>query len=151
MEWRDDRYRYRAERGDPLGYAPVFAALERAGALDAGWARDRDLFAASWDHRYPDAPARVRHGLTDLVQYPAPVLFSMRDSWTVGPALTHAGARLLGGQLGTHGALGAEQSLGFAAVTADGADPWEGAPALRPAQVFRPWLDRVRAGSAERA
>jgi len=47
---------------------------------------------------------------------------------------------------GNHGGLSAAQSLGFAAVTEDGDDPWLGAPALRPEQVFRPWTPVVRAG-----
>ena len=46
---------------------------------------------------------------TDLVEFPAPVLFSMGSGYTYGPALTHAGSTLLGGQVGTHGGLGSEQ------------------------------------------
>jgi hypothetical protein len=148
VRWRDERCRYVRERGDPLGYTPVWEELEREGRLREGMVHDADLFAATWRHRYPDALARVRHGLSDLVLHPAPVLFSMRDGWTYGPALTHAGGRLLGGVIGTHGSLSAAQSVGFAAATEDGGepDPWPGAPALRPAQVFRPWAARVRAG-----
>jgi len=146
VRWRGDAYRYDAERGDPLGYLPVWQALEEEGRLQHGWARDADLFARTWSHRYPDALARVRLGLGDLVLHPAPVLFSMRDSCTYGPALTHAGARLLGGQVGSHGSLSGPQSLGFAAVSEGDGDPWPGAPALRPQQVFRPWADLVRAG-----
>jgi hypothetical protein len=149
IRWREDGYRYEPLEGDPLGYAPVWNALAAAGRLRDGWAADQELFLATWRHAYPDAPARLRHALGDLVRYPAAVLFSMHDSWTYGPALTHAGATLMGGQHGTHGALTAAQSLGFAAVTGDGPDPWPGAPALRPEEVFRPWRQRVRAGSSE--
>ena len=124
----------------------MWEALERNGRLRDGWAQDADLFAATWSHRYPDALARVRLALGDLVLYPASVLFSMRETYTYGPALTHAGGRLLGGMTGNHGGLSAAQSLGFAAVTEDGDDPWLGAPALRPEQVFRPWTPVVRAG-----
>jgi hypothetical protein len=147
IRWRGELYRYAPERDDPLAYAPVWSRLAQAGRLRDGWARDADLFEATWSHRYPDAPARVRRAMEDLVQYPAPVIFSMKDSCTYGPALTHAGARLFGGQTGTHGALSTEPSLGFAAVTEDQPDPWPGAAALRPEDVFRPWRDVVRAGS----
>jgi len=142
-----DRYRYEPVDGDPLGYVPVFEMLAAAGCLDEGWAEDRTLFDASWSHTYPDALARIRHGLTDLVRMPAQVLFSMRDTYTYGPPLTHLGANLMGGQLATHGALSAAESTGFAASTfAD--DPWNGAPALRPREVFRPWRELVRVGAA---
>jgi hypothetical protein len=145
LAWRDDGYGYESLAGDPLGYGPVLASLAAAGLLESGLAPDGPLFAASWSHPYPDALARVRRGLEDLVLHPAPVLFSMREDWTYGPALTHAGAMLLGGQVGTHGALSAAQSLGFATASEERGDPWNGAPALRAEQVFAPWralLDR---------
>jgi hypothetical protein len=140
LAWRGERYRYEPLAGDPLGYAAVFEALARDGALDAdGFVCDAALFAASWRAPFPDALARVRRGLEDLVEHPAPVLFSMREDWTFGPALTHAGAVLLGGQVGTHGGLSAAQSLGFAAANEEAGDPWPGAHALRSEQVFAPW------------
>jgi hypothetical protein len=153
VHWQGETCRYAPERGDPLGYGPVCQALAEAGRLRHGFAADADLFAHTWRHRYPDALARVQLGLGELVQHPAPVLFSMRDDCSYGPALTHAGSRLLGGLVGSHGALSAAQSLGFAAATSDGdaADPWPDAPALRPEQVFRPWAALVRAGREPRA
>jgi hypothetical protein len=150
LSWRGERHRYEALAGDPLGHAPVFEALARDGVLDEdGFAPDAPLFAATWRAAHPDALARVRCGLVDLVEHPAPVLFSMRDDWTFGPALTHAGAVLLGGQVGTHGALSAAQSLGFAAATEDAGDPWPGAPALRSEQVFAPWGALLRGGRGD--
>jgi hypothetical protein len=148
VRWRDGAYRYDAQVGDPLGYLPVWDVLERSGRLSDGWADDADLFAASCRHRYPDALARVRLALGDLVLYPAPVLFSMQDHYTYGPALTHMAGRLLGGLVGNHGALSATQSLGFAAVADEVADPWPSRTALRPEDVFRPWASLVRAGRA---
>src|SRR4029453_7206315 len=110
LDWRTDRYRYEASAGDPLRYAPVWAELERTGAIDVDGFGDGDaLFAATWSHDYSDALHRIRRALTDLVEFPAPVLFSMRPGYTYGPPLTHAGSRLLGGQVGTHGALSSEQ------------------------------------------
>jgi hypothetical protein len=144
IAWQDGAYRYETDRGDPLGFTPVFRALEAREALRDGWASDEDLFAETWSHRYPDALSRVHRAFEDLVQYPASVLFSMRDDWTYGPALTHATARLIGGVVGNHGAITQAQSLGFATVTEGGADPWPAAAALRPEDVFRPWRDLVR-------
>jgi len=147
VRWRDGIFHYECLDGDPLGYGPVWRELAEAGKLRGGWAPDRELFLATWRHAYPDALARLRRGLEDLVRFPAAVLFSMRDSWTFGPALTHVGAAVMGGLVGNHGSLSAAQSLGFAAVTRNGADPWPGTPALRTEEVLRPWSDLVRAGS----
>jgi len=148
VRWREGAYRYEALGGDPLDYLPIWRELARGGRAREGWVQDADLFEATWRHRYPDALARVRHGLTDLVVHPAPVLFSMADSFTYGPSLVHAGARLLG-QVGNHGALTTAQSCGFAAVSQQDSDPWPGRPALRPEEVFRPWAEVVRAGADE--
>jgi hypothetical protein len=146
IDWREDCYRYVAEEGDPLGYAGLWQELAAAGKLADGFAADRDVFALSWAHRYPDALARARLAFDGLVRFPAAVLFSMSEGWTFGPGWTHAGTRLIGGQTGTHGALLSEQSLGFASVAAEGDDPWSGAPALRPEQVFAPWRELIRTG-----
>jgi hypothetical protein len=144
IAWQGGAYRYEPERGDPLDYTEVYGTLEERDALEDGWASDELLFATTWSHPYPYALPRVRSALEDLVRYPANVLFSMRDTWTYGPALTHATARLVGGVVGNHGAITSAQSLGFAAVTEDSGEPWPGAPALRPEEVFRPWRDLVR-------
>lgn len=151
IRWRDDSYRYEPISGDPLGYDEIWGELERGGHATDGWVKDADLFAATWSHAYPDAMARVRSGLEDLVSFPAQVLFSMKETYTYGPPLTHLGAQLMGGQVATHGGLGASESVGFATCTDGIADGWQGAPALRPYQVFTPWRRLVRAGSvAER-
>jgi hypothetical protein len=90
--------------------------------------------------------------MEDIVRRPAPVLFSMKPTWTYGPPLTHLGAEIIGGQEATHGALGAEESLGFAACSeGDEPEAWRAAPALRPHEVLRPWRELVRAGSADRS
>jgi hypothetical protein len=53
----------------------------------------------------------------------------------------------MGGQVATHGALGAAESLGFASCTHEDESIWRGARALRPADVFSPWAALVRAGA----
>lgn len=147
--WREDQYSYRPLHGDPLEYARVWNALRTEGRVQGDWACDADLFAATWSETYPDALARIRHGMEDLVRRPAPVLFSMQPTWTYGPPLTHLGAEIMGGQQATHGALGAEQSLGFATCSEeDEPGEWRDVPALRPHQVLRPWRDLVRRGAA---
>jgi hypothetical protein len=149
IRWRDDLYAYDPVHGDPIHYLRAWERLRREGRLQGNWARDADLFAATWTESYPDALARVRHGMEDIVRTPAPVLFSMKPTWTYGPPLTHLGAEVLGGQVATHGALAAEESLGFA-MCSEGDEPasWRDAPALRPHEVLRPWRDLVRAGTA---
>jgi hypothetical protein len=150
IAWQEDRYLYEPLAGDPLEYAAVWNTLGRTGHLDDGWAKDRHLFASTASHRYPDALARVRRGLLDLVQAPAPVLFSMKQNWTYGPPLTHFGAKIMGGQIGTHGALSAEESLGFATATApDEPAEWREQPALRPQEVLRPWRRLAAAGAEQ--
>jgi hypothetical protein len=147
--WREDRYSYRPIHGDPLGYLPAWETLRSDGRVNDDWAGDTDLFAATWSETYPDALARVRHGMEDIVRRPAPVLFSMKPTWTYGPPLTHLGAEIIGGQEATHGALGAEESLGFATCSEDDEpEAWRAAPALRPHEVLRPWRELVRAGAA---
>jgi hypothetical protein len=128
------RYRYRDLRGDPL---------QLRGVLEAGWLSDAAVFSATWDHRYPDPLHRIHQGLTTLVDWPAPVLFSMEDGWTCGPSLTHIAAEALGGQQGTHGALSRQQSTGFVLSTHP---PVPRPCALRAEEVFRPFAERVRSG-----
>ncbi len=132
------RYRYTPRRGDPL------ELLERLGA---GWISDTAMLAATWDHHYPDPLHRIRVGLTSLVRWPAPVLFSMANGWTYGPSLTHFAAEAMGGQVGTHGALSATQSTGFVATSGVALPD---VPAIRAEAVFRPYGEAVRAGLAHR-
>jgi len=145
LDWRGGRYRYHESPGDPLRYAPVWAELRGSGAIDGDGFVDGDaLFAATWSHDYPDALHRIRRALTDLVEFPAPVLFSMRPGYTYGPPLTHAGSRLLGGQVGTHGALSSEQSLGFLSVAGVQAPP----PVVRAESALIPYRDLVIRGAS---
>jgi hypothetical protein len=145
MDWGNARYRYRATPADPLRYAPVWAALERDAVMDAdGFVGGDTLLTATWSHDYPDALHRIRRALSDLVEFPAPVLFSMRSGYTYGPALTHVGSALLGGQMGTHGGLGSEQSLGFLSVAGLPAPP----PVVRAESALIPYADVVIRGAS---
>ncbi|RME25976.1 MAG: hypothetical protein D6798_07660, partial [Deltaproteobacteria bacterium] len=148
VSWGPRGLRYECLDGDPLELAPL---LDRAGTADPdGWLDDGDGFAATWDHRFPDPLHRIRHGLTDLVQYPANVIFSMASGWTVGARITQTTAGLLGGQVGTHGSLNRAQTLGFVACSGEGPafEAMAKMPAVRAEHVFLGWQDLVRAGSA---
>jgi hypothetical protein len=141
IRWCGDRYRYLAGDGDPLEYEHAWRECADAD----GWVSQDRLREVFWHHRFPLAPPRVREGLHSIVQMPAQVLFSMRDDWTFGPALTHLGAELMGGQLATHGALSRAQSIGFATVTAGDENAWPWPPtALRPWEVLAPWRSLLR-------
>jgi hypothetical protein len=150
IEWRPDDdglhhdYRYTPIHGDPLDLQPILAQF------GDGWVPAGGLFAATWDHAYPDALHRIRAGLTDLVQHPASVLFSMKTGWSTGARLTHAGARVMGGQQGTHGGLNRQQSTGFVAFCGEGPafDDLAAVPAVRAEHVMSGWRELVRAGSA---
>jgi hypothetical protein len=144
LEWRDGRCRYLANPADPLSYAPLLAELQRGGAVDAQGFVDTDgLLTASLRHDYPDALHRIRRALTDLVDFPAPVVFSMRPGFTYGPRLTHVAAAILGGQVGTHGALSSEQSIGFLSVAGLPAPP----PVVRAETALVPYRDLVIQGA----
>lgn len=134
VEWDGERTRWVPERGeDPL----------RLGDRVGRWRTDAEWLADALDDDYPAAPPRIRDGLTTLVEWPAPVLFSMADGATYGAPLAHVAARLIGGQVGTHGALSRAQSLGFAATAVP--EPWAPGP-VWPQEVFAPWRDRLSAG-----
>jgi hypothetical protein len=115
LRWSDDgaRYRYEAEAGDPLGLAPVFARLAQEGKLEAGWARDENLFAATATAWYPDAAARIRGWATNHVQNPSDLIVSLKPGWYQGKGFFDFAVTMRG----THGAMERTSSLGFATAT----------------------------------
>jgi len=135
VDWCGSRYRYTPVHGDPLELGPVDDD-------------DAAIFDRTWDHVFPDPLHRIRRGLTDLVDWPAPVLFSMDRGWTTGPALTRMAAEMMGGQTATHGALRRAQSQGFVAATSG--DPEIAPGAVRAEQALAPFGDLVRLGRADR-
>jgi hypothetical protein len=98
------RFRYDPEQGDPLGYAD----------LAGRWMDDAAWFEATYDRHYPDVLRRVHDAVSELVQNPATVLFSMEPGWVYGPASVHRASLFMGGQNGTHGGITKDQTIGFA-------------------------------------
>ena len=108
------RFWYEATAADPLERAPVFAKLRAENRLAAdGSASDADLFAATWDTHYPDAAGRLRDWATNHVQNRANILISFQPGYYHGAGIFERMVSLAG----THGALEAASSLGFAMST----------------------------------
>ncbi|MGE0708166.1 MAG: alkaline phosphatase family protein [Planctomycetota bacterium] len=119
FDWepQGDRYGYTVVEGqDPLGYQAVWARLAREGKLDrARRAASRDIFTATADHAYPDAPHRIRlgHKPGALVQNPANVLVSLGTGFENARGIVKKMASISpSGRNGTHGALAQPDSVG---------------------------------------
>lgn len=116
LTWASDgsRYSYEPQQGDPLRVAPVFEKLRAEGKLAAdGSAADADLFAATWQSEYPDAAARIRDWAANHVQNTANLMVSLRPGYFNGKGAFQKIVKFAG----THGALDAPSSLGFAMGT----------------------------------
>ncbi len=116
LHWNADgsRYWYDATQGDPLELRPVLARLQADGRLGAdSSASDADLFAATLAARYPDAASRLRDWATNHVQNRANILVSLKPGYFYGAGVFQHIVSFTG----THGALDAESSLGFAMAT----------------------------------
>jgi hypothetical protein len=162
IEHHGDGWRYRPEDGDPLGYAPVVESLLEdhgglPGSSDGSNGRgssdgsdglreavfpDDAWLAATVDHRFPDALARIR-GAFSLVTHPASVVCSTAPGYMFGPARTAFTSRLTKGPLRwTHGALGRGASLGFLLTDIEG---YTAAPALRATEALAPLVPLLAA------
>lgn len=107
IEWNSaqNSFRYSVERGDPLGYLPVVAALAKKNELDsAGFASADAWMAETLTRHYPVALERIVRGHTRVALNPAPIIVSLKNGYVHcgfiikrGLALTKSG--------GTHGAL----------------------------------------------
>jgi hypothetical protein len=87
IEYRDGRFAYSPIDGDPLDYKPVMESLRAAGRADAdGLAERSDWFAATIDHQWPDAPARIWEAFRLMSVSTPDVMVTTRPGFYVGQA-----------------------------------------------------------------
>lgn len=80
-----DRYRYTPEFGDPLQLRDVIATLQRRDRIDAdGFAADRDWFAATANHVFPDPLRRLWRVWDGMLERPPQVVVSLEPGWVSG-------------------------------------------------------------------
>ncbi|GBC81579.1 hypothetical protein HRbin10_00691 [bacterium HR10] len=133
---RRGRFRYEAQRGDPLGLKRIAEQMTRRGEMpEDGYIADAVWFKALAAHSYPDALFRLYHGVHGLVKNRADVLVSFRDGFVSGRRAFQAYDRLIP-IVAIHGGIGAAQSVGFFMSTAGEAPPY-----LR-AEMVRAYLER---------
>jgi hypothetical protein len=62
------------------------AQMRGAGVMDAdGFADPDDWFQATWDHQWPDMPARLWDAFHGVVVHPPSIMLTVRDGYCVGP------------------------------------------------------------------
>jgi hypothetical protein len=114
IERRGARFRYQAEKGDPLGLAAIAVELKSQGRSDAdGFISVTDWFDATRDGERPDAVRRIYEGLTAHVSNRASIIVNLEDGFYAGSFTMDIFAFLQA----THGNLGREQSFGFVLST----------------------------------
>lgn len=114
IERSGQRFRYRAERGDPMLLAPAVDRLRQAGRIDAdGWVDDRALFEATLAEAYPDGVARLWRAFHGLVQYTPEVIVSLEEGFHCGSPFQTDMVHLVG----VHGNLRQASTHGFAITT----------------------------------
>lgn len=102
FEYRSKKlYRYVAINGDPLGYMKIFAGANHHSPL----LNDRQWFALTYDHEYPDVGYRLYDSFFDLVQNPASILFSTKKNYHYGSFGAKLGVTAKFGHKGTHGGI----------------------------------------------
>ena len=112
IERRGDRYRYRAESGDPLRLAPIIAKAEtQANVFDSdGFADGRVWLALTATHAYPDALDRLWRAFRGQTEHVPDLLASLKEGYNAG--LKSRAWRFPDGA-STHGDLGRKSSTAF--------------------------------------
>ncbi|MBN2375182.1 MAG: hypothetical protein JXD22_02185 [Sedimentisphaerales bacterium] len=114
IRYKNGRYSYQVDYGDPLGLSKVIEQLRRQGQVDEqGYIDDRAFFAATVEHEYPDALRRLWLAFNGLVEQPADLIVCLRDGWYHGSDFFSASAELAGGVKSTHGSLNRVNSTTF--------------------------------------
>jgi hypothetical protein len=114
IQWNptNNTLKYSAEKGDPLNYLPVVAALSREKKLDAnGFATADDWMSATMTNHYPLALRRIVRGLTCVTLNPATILVSLDNRYVHAGWLVN-GSSQLESCGSTHGALDDVNTLG---------------------------------------
>jgi len=143
IERRGSRYRYRPERGDPLGLAAVVEKMKADKVLDAdGFADDAAWFQRTLEHGYPDAPDRLWRAFNGVVEHAPDVVASLKDGYCAGSA---SRAFWLSQIASTHGDLHRKSSTSFIMSTIGPVVPpgsgvrHRDVPALMEKLTGRPW------------
>lgn len=104
--------RYEAISGAPLNYLPVMEQAQTAGLADAvGNVPQGSLFKLTLDHAFPDAIRRGHQCFHGGVQRPASVVISLQPGHEFANSLVKF-LGTLNSRYGTHGGLGADDTLG---------------------------------------
>jgi hypothetical protein len=107
IDWKPehDSFRYIPERGDPLGYQPVLAALAQKHQFDSdGFASADAWMCETMTHRYPLALERIARGHAKVTVNPASILISLSNGYVHCGWLLKRFSSLVR-QGGTHGSL----------------------------------------------
>lgn len=78
-------FRYTPIDGDVLGYQLVMAAMKSKKTMNAnGFAGEREWLAATIDHEWPDAPARIWNAFHRQTVMPPGIMLSFKDGFYCG-------------------------------------------------------------------
>jgi hypothetical protein len=100
-------FTYDFRDGDPLGLVPLAPEGFRTTGETVLTARDREWFALTVDHRYPDPLFRIWDAFNTLVKNPADVIVSLKEGYASGSKFFAAFVNIES----THGALSAGSSV----------------------------------------
>lgn len=85
IENKREMYRYEMIEGDPLQLSGVIGVLQSEGKMHPdGFVDDRDWFALTANHIYPDIVYLSYNAMTSLVKHKADVMTFLEDGWLCG-------------------------------------------------------------------
>jgi len=117
FEYRGKKsYRYVTVTGDPLRYTLL---LGIHGYRPGQWLQDKVWKNISYNDYYPDAGYRLYDSFFDLVVNKASIMFSLLPQYQFGSFAAKVGTWTRINQLGTHGGLFRQTTLGFSQSNMD--------------------------------
>lgn len=109
-----NRYRYEAINGDPLKLKEIIKGMtEKFGLPKDDFFPEELWLESTYYHTYPNPFLRVFDAFNNLVENPADLMFSMKESTSYGGPGARAGCFVKGGSKGSHGALAYDSSEAF--------------------------------------